>query len=117
MTFDELDARMRPYETAHDNYALPGVYLVARLDGRRFTRLTKEVHGFGPPFDPRFRHSRLGLIPSDFVHRSTQLTELNSPQGCEPGRDQHFDADTPVGQWRNAVIVGALLHHRNGFCG
>jgi tRNA(His) 5'-end guanylyltransferase len=29
--------------------------MVARLDGRSFTRLTKEVHRFEAPFDPRFR--------------------------------------------------------------
>jgi tRNA(His) 5'-end guanylyltransferase len=55
MKFDELDARMRIYETAHDHCALPGLYLVARLDGRSFTRLTKERHTFEAPFDVRFR--------------------------------------------------------------
>ena len=29
--------------------------MVARLDGRSFTRLTKEVHKFEAPFDERFR--------------------------------------------------------------
>jgi tRNA(His) 5'-end guanylyltransferase len=29
--------------------------MAARLDGRGFTRLTKEVHPFEAPFDPRFR--------------------------------------------------------------
>lgn len=43
MKFDELDVRMRVYETAHDQSVLPGVYMVARIDGRNFTRLTKEV--------------------------------------------------------------------------
>jgi tRNA(His) 5'-end guanylyltransferase len=55
MKFDELDARMRVFETAHDLCVLPGLYMVARLDGRGFTRLTKEVHPFEAPFDPRFR--------------------------------------------------------------
>ncbi|HEY1377443.1 MAG TPA: tRNA(His) guanylyltransferase Thg1 family protein [Gemmataceae bacterium] len=55
MKFDELDDRMRVFETAHDLCVLPGLYMVARLDGRGFTRLTKDVHPFEAPFDARFR--------------------------------------------------------------
>ncbi|MGI4762198.1 MAG: tRNA(His) guanylyltransferase Thg1 family protein [Janthinobacterium lividum] len=55
MKFDDLDSRLRIFETAHDHCALPGLYLVARLDGRGFTRLTKEVHAFEAPFDTRMR--------------------------------------------------------------
>ena len=55
MKFDELDKRMRIYETAHDHEVLPGIHMVARIDGRSFTRLTKEVHAFEAPFDVRFR--------------------------------------------------------------
>lgn len=55
MKFDELDAKMRVFETAHDLCVLPGLSMVARLDGRGFTRLTKEVHRFEAPFDARFR--------------------------------------------------------------
>lgn len=59
MTFDELDSRMRVFETARDQAVVPGVYIVVRLDGRGFTRLTKEVHRFDAPFDPRFRDAML----------------------------------------------------------
>lgn len=55
MKFDELDQKMRVFETAHDHCVLPGLYMVARLDGRSFTRLTREVHHFAVPFDERFR--------------------------------------------------------------
>ena len=55
MTFDELDIRMRVFETAHNLCVLPGLFMVARLDGRSFTRLTKEVHKFAAPFDEQFR--------------------------------------------------------------
>ena len=55
MKFDDLDEKMRVFETAHDLCVLPGLYMVARLDGRSFTRLTKEVHPFEAPFDARFR--------------------------------------------------------------
>jgi tRNA(His) guanylyltransferase len=55
MKFDDLDARMRVFETAHDHCILPELNIVARLDGRSFTRLTKEVHDFEAPFDTKFR--------------------------------------------------------------
>lgn len=55
MKFDDLDKRMRVYETAHDFCVLPGMYMVARIDGRNFTRLTKEKQPFEAPFDLRFR--------------------------------------------------------------
>ena len=55
MKFDELDLKMRVFETAHDRSVLPGMLLVARIDGRNFTRLTKEIHKFEAPYDVRFR--------------------------------------------------------------
>ena len=54
-TFDELDRSLRRFETAHDHCVLPGLWMVARLDGRGFTRLTRELHPFQTPFDPAFR--------------------------------------------------------------
>jgi tRNA(His) 5'-end guanylyltransferase len=55
MKFDDLDQKMRVFETAHDHCALPGLFLVARIDGRSFTRLTKEKRRFAAPFDVLFR--------------------------------------------------------------
>jgi tRNA(His) 5'-end guanylyltransferase len=55
MKFDNLDKMMRVYETASDQCVLPGMFMIARLDGRSFTRLTKEVCQFETPFDARFR--------------------------------------------------------------
>lgn len=55
MKFDDLDRTMRVYETAADYCVLPGIFMVARLDGRSFTRLTKDVCQFEAPFDVRFR--------------------------------------------------------------
>lgn len=62
MKFDELDARMRRFETSHDHCVLPGIFMVARIDGRNFTRLTKELHKFEAPFDERFRDLMLGTV-------------------------------------------------------
>ena len=55
MKFDELDSQIRIYETSVDFCVLPGIYIVARLDGRNFTRLTKEKGKFEAPFDSKFR--------------------------------------------------------------
>lgn len=55
MQFETLDCAMRVYETAHDHRVLPGLWMAARLDGRSFTRLVREIHPFQAPFDPRFR--------------------------------------------------------------
>lgn len=55
MKFNELDQKMRVFETAHDLCVLPGIHIVARIDGRCFTTLTKEKHHFEAPYDPRFR--------------------------------------------------------------
>jgi tRNA(His) 5'-end guanylyltransferase len=55
MKFDDLDTKMRVYETALDFCVLPEIYMVARIDGRSFTRLTKEIHKFESPFDVRVR--------------------------------------------------------------
>ena len=55
MIFDELDKKMRTYEQSLDQVLLPDMYMVARLDGRGFTKLTKEVCKYETPFDVRFR--------------------------------------------------------------
>ncbi len=55
MKFDELDKKMRIYESSNDTSVLPEIYIVARIDGRGFTKLTKEKHDFIAPFDERFR--------------------------------------------------------------
>lgn len=62
MRFEELEARMRAFESARDPCALPGVYLVARLDGRSFTRLTKELLDLERPYDERFRDAVIHSI-------------------------------------------------------
>jgi len=55
MKFEELDARLRIFETTHDQWVLPGIHMVARLDGRGFTHLTRDIHHFDAPYDIRFR--------------------------------------------------------------
>ncbi|MFN7923471.1 MAG: tRNA(His) guanylyltransferase Thg1 family protein [Bryobacteraceae bacterium] len=62
MNKDTFEARMRRFETAHDLSLVPGIFLVARLDGRGFTRLTKELYPFEKPFDSRFRDYMVATV-------------------------------------------------------
>jgi tRNA(His) 5'-end guanylyltransferase len=55
MKFDDLDKKMRAYEQSLDQTVLPEIYLAARIDGRSFTKLTKETCKFEAPYDVRFR--------------------------------------------------------------
>ena len=62
MNFDDLDAKMRCYEQSIDQHVLYDMYLVARLDGRSFSRLTKEICDFEAPFDERFRDMMVNTV-------------------------------------------------------
>lgn len=46
---------MRRFEAIDDDQALPGVFLVARVDGRGFTRLLRDELGLDAAFDERVR--------------------------------------------------------------
>jgi tRNA(His) 5'-end guanylyltransferase len=60
MKFDDLEKMMREFETSRDSSVPPGVYMAARLDGRSFTRLTRERYSFEAPYDTRFRDFMVG---------------------------------------------------------
>ncbi len=83
MKFEDLDTSMRVFETAHDHCVLPELFIVIRLDGRSFTRQTKEVWQFDAPFDVRFRDIMLQttehLFDSGFavVYGYTQSDEIS----------------------------------------
>lgn len=53
MGFNELEDKMRALEAEDDAAIEFGLYIIARLDGRGFTRLVRER--FGMPYDERFR--------------------------------------------------------------
>lgn len=55
MQFDDLDERLRVFERIGDDPLATEGQLVARLDGRGFTKLTKDRLELSKPFDPRFR--------------------------------------------------------------
>lgn len=62
MNFDDLDKKMRVYEQSIDQSILPDMFMVARLDGRSFSRLTKEICDFKAPFDERFRDMMVNTV-------------------------------------------------------
>lgn len=62
MNFDDLDKKMRVYEQSIDQSILPDTFMVARLDGRSFSRLTKEICDFEAPFDERFRDMMINTV-------------------------------------------------------
>ncbi len=62
MQFNELDKKMRQFETASDRRVLPDVYMAIRIDGRGFTNLTKKVCHFEAPFDVRFRDMMVNTV-------------------------------------------------------
>ena len=83
MKFEDLDTRMRVFENAQDHCVLPEVFIVVRLDGRGFTRRTKEVWKLEAPFDVRFRDIMLEtterLLDCGFsvVYGYTQSDEIS----------------------------------------
>jgi len=52
---EQLEAYLRGFEMALEHTLPTESRVVARLDGRGFTRLTRQVCGFDTPFDERFR--------------------------------------------------------------
>lgn len=62
MDFEALDVRMRRFEMSLDQVILPELYLAVRIDGRNFTKLTKETCKFEAPFDVRFRDAMIDTV-------------------------------------------------------
>jgi tRNA(His) 5'-end guanylyltransferase len=83
MRFDELDKKMRVYETAHDYCVPPGNYIVARLDGRNFTRLTRDILKLTESHNEKFSESMLCTVMHlmncgfNIVHGYTQSDEIS----------------------------------------
>lgn len=95
MKFNELDRRMRLLESADDPSIMPGMPLVIRLDGRGFTKLTKETHPFDAPFDERFRDFMIettkhlmqcGFQPTYGYTQSDEISLLLPPEDMTFGR-------------------------------
>ncbi|WP_445458211.1 tRNA(His) guanylyltransferase Thg1 family protein [Flavobacterium sp. HNIBRBA15423] len=83
MKFESLDAKMRKNETLFDQYVLPENYIIVRLDGKGFTKLTKESLDLEKPFDIRFHEAMVAttqhLLNSGFkvLYAYTQSDEIS----------------------------------------
>lgn len=83
MDFDTLDKQMRRFEQSLDRNMLEGIYLVARLDGHGFTRLTKKEWNLERPFDIKFKDAMIAttrhLMECGFrmVYGYTQSDEIS----------------------------------------
>lgn len=83
MKFEILDKEMRQYEQSLDQCILPEIYIVARLDGRSFTKLTKETCKFEAPFDERFRDMMVSTVKAlmesgfNIVYGYTESDEIS----------------------------------------
>lgn len=84
MKFSELDNKMRVFETASDQSVLPGIYMMARIDGRHFHTLTKESGRFEAPFDEKFRDLMVGTVEHlmiqsgfSFIYGYTESDEIS----------------------------------------
>lgn len=62
MDFDTLDKQMRSFEKSLDRTMIDGIYIVARLDGHGFTRLTKKEWDLERPFDIRFKEAMVHTL-------------------------------------------------------
>jgi hypothetical protein len=119
MRFSDLDRRMRVFETAYDHLVFPGLFMVARLDGRSFTRLTSERHQFEHPFDERFRDLMLATAEHLmicgfrvlFVHtQSDEISLLFHPKEAAFGRKlRKFNSVLAGGGRASERIERALL--------
>lgn len=62
MKFDEFDTQMRKFEESLDQVIPTDCFMVARLDGKGFTKLTKEDMDLEKPFDIRFRQAIINTM-------------------------------------------------------
>lgn len=83
MHFKEFDKLMRQYEEDHDYILPPQHWLVARLDGRGFSKLTKKL-GISKPFDVKYKDDMIGLCISimqdsgfNILYAYTQSDEIS----------------------------------------
>ena len=83
MKLENLESRLRAYENLNDRYILPGMWAIVRVDGRNFTRLTKETMKYEAPYDARFRDamvsaaSRLMVAGTKATLAYTQSDEIS----------------------------------------
>lgn len=83
MHFEDLDILMRRYEEVSDTKVLPSIYMVARLDGKGFSKFTKNK-GLLKPFDDRMNIAMKSVVEYlmtesgfSFIYGYTQSDEIS----------------------------------------
>ena len=102
MKFKELDRRMREFETSHDRYIPDDVYIVARIDGRGFSKLTQNITDLQKPYDSRFNDfmvetvqhlMQCGFYISYGYCQSDEISLLFSPENsCFQKKERKFNS-------------------------
>lgn len=83
MSFFDLEKKMQKFESYQKVYALPDMYLIAKINGRNFTKLTKDIYDFKAPYDKIFRDYMIEtikhLLNKDFniIYAYTQSDEIS----------------------------------------
>lgn len=82
MKIDFLDKRMRVYEELNDERLKPDSWTIARIDGKNFSRLTRQILKV-KPFDERIRDAMMSaleaLMQADYrvIYGFTQSDEIS----------------------------------------
>ena len=117
MYFENLDKKMRVYEKSIDQVILLDMYMVARLDCRSFSRLTKEICHFEAPFDVHFGdmmvHTVKQLMDCGFhvVYGFTEgdkISLLFHREEKAIRRKLKVDFDLPLGEDYTDLVVSLL---------
>ncbi|WP_027386226.1 tRNA(His) guanylyltransferase Thg1 family protein [Chryseobacterium gregarium] len=83
MKFEKIEALMRKNESLSEQYILPENFIIIRLDGKGFTKLTKEKLSLEKPFDKKFSRvmtdttKHLFTIGFKVVYGYTQSDEIS----------------------------------------
>lgn len=111
MRFEELDQKLRQYETHDDYHILPEMFVIVRLDGRGFTKKTKEIWQLECPFDERFNQAmsdttkHLMNCGFNVIYGYTQSDEISLL----------FHPDENTFQRKTRKIISILAGEASGF--
>ena len=109
MDFDTLDKQMRRFEQSLDRAMLEGIYVVARLDGHGFTRLTKKdaAQGGGGPLTMHRRGCRVFPV----VRRMSYcLSEVSTTMTFPFGRSEVLACTTVTSNGKVSIPLPRKLH-------
>lgn len=72
MNFKDFDAQMRAFEQSLDQYVSSETYMIARLDGHGFSKVTKNL-GYKKPFDIEFHNLMSHVLKTLMLQSNLQI--------------------------------------------